>query len=80
MLPSFNEANRAAAINTNIFLNRLVLNNYLILSCDVLKWQFLSLKSQALLRRGQQGNSLVCLLCLYMCMQYTDGDSLKWGL
>lgn len=78
MLPSFNEANRAAAINTNIFLNSLVLNNYLILSCDVLKWQFLSLKSQALLcREGSRENHFVCLLCAYMCMQYTDGDSLK---
>lgn len=68
MLSSFNEANRAAAINTNIFLNSLVLNNYLILSCDVLKWQFLSLKkSQLLLRREGSGeNRFARLLCVYV--------------
>lgn len=59
MLPRFNEANRAAAINTNIFLNSLVLNNYLILLCDVLKWQFLSLEVPGTsLQRGQLGKSL----------------------
>lgn len=67
MLPRFNEANRAAAINTNIFLNSLVLNNYLILSCDVLKWQFLSLKSQTLLcREGSRENQFVFALHVYV--------------
>lgn len=66
MLSGFNEANRAAAINTNIFLNSLVLNNYLILSCDVLKWQFLSQIPGTPSQEGQRGKAL-CLFALCLC-------------